>query len=104
MTFYDYQRAALRTSQAEPHRERLLVQALGLNGEAGEVAELIKKWAWHGKPLSPDVLGDELADCLWYISDLASAVGLNLDDVAARNIHKLALRYPNGFTADGGTR
>lgn len=35
MTFSDYQRAALRTSQAEPHRERLLVQALGLNGYEG---------------------------------------------------------------------
>jgi len=104
MTFSDYQRAALRTSRAEPHRERLLVQALGLNGEAGEVAELIKKWAWHGKELDHDKVKDELSDLLWYIADLASACCLNLDDIAMHNVEKLAKRYPNGFTADGGRR
>lgn len=104
MTFSDYQQAALRTSQAEPHRERLLVQALGLNGEAGEVADLIKKWAWHGKPLDSERIKDELGDCLWYLSDIASAFGLNLDDVAQHNIDKLMKRYPHGFTPDGGQR
>ncbi len=104
MTFSDYQRAAARTSRAEPHRERLLVQALGLNGEAGEVAELIKKWAWHGKELDPELLAKEIGDCLWYLADLASACCLNLDDIAQQNVEKLATRYPNGFTADGGTR
>lgn len=104
MTFSDYQRAALRTSRSEPHRERLLVQALGLNGEAGEVAELIKKWAWHGQELDHDTLKKEIGDCFWYLADLASACGINLDDVATANVEKLAIRYPNGFTADGGKR
>lgn len=104
MTFSDYQREALRTSIAEPHRERLLVQALGLNGEAGEVAELIKKWAWHGQPLDADKLSIEIGDCLWYLADLASACGLNLDNIAQQNVEKLATRYPNGFTGDGGIR
>jgi len=104
MTFSDYQRAALRTSREHPARERLLVQALGLNGEAGEVAELIKKWAWHGKDLAPDVMAKELGDCLWYLSDLASACCLKLDDIARMNVEKLQQRYPDGFTADGGQR
>lgn len=104
MTFSTYQQEALRTSQAEPHRERLLVQALGLNGEAGEVAEMMKKWAWHGKPLDVQLLKNELGDCLWYIADLASACGINLDEVAIANVEKLRTRYPSGFTADGGKR
>ena len=104
MTFSDFQRASLRTSQAEPHRERLLVQALGLNGEAGEIAELIKKWAWHGKPLDHEKIKDELSDLLWYVADLASACNLNLDEIAQHNVEKLQRRYPDGFTPDGGRR
>ena len=104
MTFSDYQQAALRTSQAEPHREWLLVQALGLASEAGEVASLMKKWAWHGKVLDPAQVKDELSDCLWYVADLASAMGLSLDDIAEHNVEKLHRRYPNGFTPDGGKR
>jgi NTP pyrophosphatase (non-canonical NTP hydrolase) len=104
MTFTQFQQAALRTSQAEPHRERLMVQALGLAGEAAEVGQLIKKWAWHGKPLDAEKIKDELSDTLWYIADLASALNLNLDEIAAHNVNKLLKRYPSGFTADGGQR
>lgn len=104
MTFDDYQCDAARTSRADPHRERLAVQALGLAGEAGEVAQLIKKWLWHGQPLDPQRMADELGDVLWYVADLASACGLRLDDVARGNVEKLWRRYPDGFTADGGRR
>lgn len=104
MTFADFQAAALRTSQAEPHRERLMVQALGLAGEAAEVGQIVKKWAWHGKPLDVEKIKDELSDCLWYLADLASAINLNLDDIARHNVDKLLARYPQGFTPDGGIR
>lgn len=105
MTFADYQREALRTSSAPfPERERLLVQTLGLCGEAGEVAEMVKKHAWHGQPLDADVMADELGDVLWYLADLASALGVSLDDVAARNVAKLRRRYPDGFVVGGGVR
>jgi NTP pyrophosphatase (non-canonical NTP hydrolase) len=49
-------------------------------------------------------VSDELGDVLWYLSDIASAYGLNLCDVALGNIRKLEARYPDGFTADGGRR
>jgi NTP pyrophosphatase (non-canonical NTP hydrolase) len=97
MTFDDFQQAALRTSRSEPHRERLLVQALGLAGEAAEVGQLVKKWAWHGRPLEVEAIKDELSDVLWYLSDLASAVGLSLDEIAQHNTRKLWERYPSGF-------
>lgn len=104
MNFSEFQEAALRTSQSDPHRERMMVQALGLAGEAGEVGQLVKKWAWHGKPLDVEKMKDELSDVLWYVADLASALHLNLDEVASHNVEKLRKRYPNGFTPDGGIR
>ena len=104
MTFNDFQRAASLTARENPFKERILVQSLGLAGEAGEVANLVKKWAWHNGPLSPDQMADELADVLWYVADLASAMGLDLEAVALGNVEKLQRRYPAGFTADGGIR
>lgn len=79
--------------------------ALGLAGEAGEVVDLLKKHWHHGKALDRDALCKELGDVLWYVSDLASAFGLRLSDVAAANVRKLEARYPNGFTpADAAKR
>jgi NTP pyrophosphatase (non-canonical NTP hydrolase) len=105
MTFDDYQAAAARTSAAPwPERERLMVQTLGLCGEAGEVADLVKKAMWHGRELTDEELTKELGDVLWYLADLATAKGLNLADIAEHNIAKLLVRYPNGFVIGGGVR
>jgi len=105
LTFSEFQREALRTSAAPyPDRERPLVQGLGLAGEAGEVANVLKKMAWHG--MSADVgvirLRDEMGDVLWYLADLASHYGLTLEDIAAQNVEKLRIRYPEGFIVGGG--
>lgn len=105
MTFDDYQTAAARTSAAPwPERERLMVQTLGLCGEAGEVADLVKKATWHGRDLTSSKLADELGDVLWYLADIATARGLRLDHIAQWNIDKLQSRYPDGFTVGGGNR
>lgn len=105
MTFHDFQVAAQRTSAAPfPDRERPMVQTLGLCGEAGEVAEMVKKASWHGKPLDLEKLQDELGDVLWYLADLATHYGLDLDQIAQGNIAKLARRYPDGFVVGGGIR
>lgn len=105
MTLAEYQAQAKRTSAAPwPERERLLVQTLGLCGEAGEVADMVKKAAWHGKPLDLTKLQSELGDVLWYVADLATACGLSLEEIAAGNVAKLERRYPHGFTIGGGIR
>lgn len=105
MTLEEFQREAARTSAAPfPERERLLVQTLGLCGESGEVADIVKKHAWHGAPLDKAVMVDELGDVLWYLTDLATAIGVSLEDVAAANVAKLRRRYPDGFTVGGGIR
>ncbi len=75
MNFADYQRAALRTFKAELTQRNLLANgALGLCGEAGEVADLIKKHIYPSKPgdaMQIHRIGDELGDVLWYLAILA---------------------------------
>lgn len=72
----------------------------GLTGEAGEVADLIKKHFGHGHELDLIKVNKELGDVLWYLSQLAEQFGLSLDDVAQANIDKLKKRYPDGFSEE----
>ncbi|WP_067840614.1 nucleoside triphosphate pyrophosphohydrolase family protein [Nocardia lijiangensis] len=78
-------------------REDILLGAIGLCGESGEVAELVKKHVFHGDQLDRTLLIGEMGDVLWYLAHLANALGVSLEDVAARNVEKLRRRYPDGF-------
>ena len=71
---------------------------LGIAGEAGEVADLIKKHLHHGRPLDRDALVRELGDVLWYITFAAHLAGFSLADVMWVNVAKLCARFPNGFS------
>ena len=99
MELDEYQRLALRTAG---HREStakvLTYTALGLTGESGEVAEIVKKTFYHGHPLDVDALRKELGDVLWYLAVMADGLGLSLDQIARENIEKLRARYPEGFS------
>lgn len=102
-TFTDYQRLALRTSRGpDGIFPPLWYLALGMAGEAGEVANLVKKFERHGKPFDPDAVVDELGDVLWYVTVAAVRCGVDLAEVAERNVAKLRRRYPDGFEARGG--
>lgn len=103
MTFDEYEAEARRTSTRAKGEElgaawHMAVMALGLAGEAGEVADLLKKKMGHGHPLDLDKLTSELGDVLWYVTALAECAGLTLDEIARYNVAKLRKRYPNGFT------
>ncbi len=101
MRFDDYQQLAARTlGRDRTHEQQLANAALGLTGEAGEVAEVIKKHLFHATPLNQDALAKELGDCLWYIGAFATVLGLSMDDIAERNIEKLRKRYPAGFDTE----
>ena len=101
MDLNEYQQYALVTAnKALDERGRIANGALGLAGEAGEAADLVKKHLFHDHPLDRDKLRSELGDVLWYLATLADAVGLELDDIAAHNVEKLRRRYPEGFSAD----
>ena len=101
MTMNEYQKAALRT--AKPHMDvyaQLQEGALGLCGEAGEVADYIKKAAYQGHVMKTDRLVEEIGDVLWYAALLADAAGVGLDEVAQANVDKLWKRFPEGFDSD----
>jgi NTP pyrophosphatase (non-canonical NTP hydrolase) len=78
----------------------LYVSTLGIAGEAGEFADLIKKQAGHGHASDPVKEKKELGDILWYVADVCTKKGYDLGEVAALNIEKLKARYPEGFSTE----
>jgi NTP pyrophosphatase (non-canonical NTP hydrolase) len=72
--------------------------AIGLAGEAGEVAEHIKKGIFHRHGIDETKLKKEIGDVLWYTAALCTTLGLDLSEIMQGNIDKLKKRYPNGFT------
>ena len=99
MTFNEYQTLAQRTANADIRVGKLINGMLGLFGESGECADLIKKHVFQGHNLDEAHLAEELGDVLWYIAETASGLGVNLETIAQNNIDKLKKRYPDGFDA-----
>jgi NTP pyrophosphatase (non-canonical NTP hydrolase) len=97
----EYQRAAAGSARHDLSvTDELATWGLGIAGEAGEVADLIKKRIGHGHPLDKERLKKELGDVLWYVSALATWAGMTLEDVAQANLDKLRARYPEGFSIE----
>ncbi len=102
MTFDDYQKFA-RSTAIYTDECKITYPTLGLCGEAGEVAEKVKKNIRDGKSL--DGVGLELGDVLWYISALADDLGVTLEEVAQANVDKLRSRMErNKISGDGDHR
>lgn len=109
MNAFDRYRAQASRTRAGVSRLPLsstMNATLGLVGEAGEVAELVKKGYYHQQDADLDraKLKLELGDVLFYLDWLASLHGMTLTDVADANIEKLKARYPDGFVHGGGRR
>ena len=102
MTINEYQTAALRTAQTDKltARELLLNSALGLCGESGEVADLLKKYHFQGHDLDLEHIAKELGDIAWYLAVGAYSIGYDLEKILQMNVDKLKARYPDGFSAD----
>jgi NTP pyrophosphatase (non-canonical NTP hydrolase) len=90
-----YQLEALRTVGSSD----LAILGLGIAGEAGEVADVIKKELGHGHPREAEKVAKELGDVLWYLAVLADEYGYSLSQIATMNIAKLKDRYPEGFSS-----
>ena len=101
----EYQRLAGRTLIDGPDAEytgdeiMLVWNALGLAGEAGEVADTIKKAVFHRHALDSGELVKELGDVLWYVAALCTKLDVSLSDVMEGNIAKLHKRYPAGYSS-----
>lgn len=94
MTLNEYQSETARTAGDD----NLAILALGLAGESGEFADIVKKHLGHGHPLDTEKAVKELGDVLWYIARSAAVLGCTLNDVAKANVEKLQKRYPLGFS------
>ena len=81
-----------------PVNDQLANCVMGLNGEIGEVTDIIKKHLYQGHALDKDHLAEELGDVLFYYTWLSVLI-LDLDraDIIQRNFDKLKARYPEGF-------
>lgn len=101
MTINEYQSLAMRTSNRELSKDNhLLNGVLGLAGESGEIADLVKKHQMQGHTLDIEHVAKELGDVCWYIAKTATAIGCDLETIMKMNIEKLRKRYPEGFDAE----
>ena len=102
MTINDYQKEALSTvNLLKFSKEGMLANgALGLSGESGEWADIVKKHLFQGHELDSEKLAKELGDVAWYLALASYAIGYSLEAILAMNIDKLYKRYPDGFSAE----
>lgn len=100
MTFNEYQKMA-RSTAIYPRDRAIVYPALGLTGEAGEVAEKVKKWIRDGN-LDKEAIAKELGDVLWYIAALSGDLSIDMDEIALRNIQKLQDRASRGKIQGSG--
>lgn len=101
MTPNDYQRATLRTAPKGLSSDKLLLNGLmGLNGEAGEAIDILKKHLFQGHELNTEHMAKELGDVAWYLAISAYAIGYDLEFIMRLNVDKLKGRYPNGFDTE----
>jgi NTP pyrophosphatase (non-canonical NTP hydrolase) len=97
MTGNEYQEQAMKTTVPMKFEDGLALAALGITGESGEIADLVKKYLFHGHQLEYTELAKEIGDALWYLAYLANLLHIPLEDIMHINLDKLAERYPNGF-------
>lgn len=105
MTLNDYQHCALETAQY-PQEFKIIYPALGINGEAGEVAEKVKKLIRDNNlAISEEKrleIAKEIGDVLWYCATLAHDLGFTLEEIGIMNYEKLKSRMQRGMIGGSG--
>ena len=106
MLISDYQELSRRTATYPGAGENLVYPTLGLAGEAGEVAEKVKKLLRDDGGVMSDerraALAGELGDVLWYVAQVATEAGLDLEEIAQGNLDKLVSRQQRGVLSGSG--
>ena len=107
LTFDDYQRQAKKTA-IYPKSAGVMYPALGLTGEAGEVANKVKKIVRDGVDKMPsdwrEQIAGELGDVLWYCAAIATDLNMSLGQVAMSNKNKLSSRKQRGMIGGFGDK
>lgn len=110
MHFNKYQQLTAKTAiYRENGWLRIVYPTMGLPGEAGEVANKIKKVYrdkdGHFSQEDRDAIAKEIGGVLWYCAALATDLGLDLDDIAKANLKQLRDRLQRGtISGDGDDR
>ncbi len=108
MDFQQYQEGCRATAGYPDVGANPIYPTLGLCGEAGEVADKVKKVLRDRQGnFSPEVIADlklELGDVLWYVAQLATELGLELEQIAQTNLDKLASRAARNVIGGSGDR
>ena len=106
MNFKEYQKKSRETVIYPNKDNNFVYPTLGLAGEAGEVANKIKKFLRDNQGIvseeNKQEVKKELGDVLWYVAQLATELGLSLDGIAEANIEKIMLRKKNGELSGSG--
>ena len=106
MDFKTYQKKARLTAQYPNLGSNNIYPTLGLVGEAGEVAEKVKKVIRDKKGIfdeeSKKGIKKELGDVLWYLSNLCDEFNFSFEEVASQNLEKLKLRVKKGTISGSG--
>jgi len=106
MNFQEYQEKSRKTAIYPNAGENYVYPTIGLAGETGEVSEKIKKVIRDKNGVvdeeTKEAIKKELGDVLWYVSQLATELGLSLDDIAENNIEKLYSRLDRGVINGNG--
>lgn len=105
MQLDEYQEGAIQTAIYD-RSFGIGYPALGLNGEAGEVAEHAKKVLRDDEGVVTierrELIKKELGDVLWYVANIANDLAMSLDDIAQTNLDKLASRASRGVLGGSG--
>ncbi|MCX6745060.1 MAG: nucleoside triphosphate pyrophosphohydrolase family protein [Candidatus Parcubacteria bacterium] len=106
MEFKEYQTKSRETALYPNRDNNFIYPTLGLSGEAGEVAEKIKKVLRDKGGIIDEAtkieIQKELGDVLWYVAQIATELGLDLDQIALKNIEKLFSRKDRGVLQGNG--
>lgn len=112
MTISEYQKLAMRTvmpniNQAEkiitacqmwPADSHIIIAALKLNSESGELSDTLVKYLCYGQEFDKDNVIEECGDILWYVALILEKLKVNMETCMQMNIDKLNKRYPDKFT------
>jgi len=77
-----------------------LHMVIGISTEASELLDAYKKHFAYGKELDKTNVGEEIADIMWYVSNLCRMLDIDLEEMLQRNIDKLKARFPENFTQE----
>lgn len=106
MDFNTYQKESRKTAIYPKIGHEIVYPALGLAGESGEVVEKIKKLFRNDNGVISDEakieLAKELGDVIWYVSQIATELGISMEEVVQMNLLKLKKRMTEGTIASSG--